>query len=155
MAVTESFSSAPRLSESEQRDLRCLVGLMIPASAEFGVPGADDAAIFGDVVRSLGRDTGEARAVLGRLVEMSGGAFSETAPARRGEVVAALRAEGGEALGVLHRVVLLCYYRDDRVMTSIGMEPRPPFPKGHVLQDGDWGMLEPVRTRGKVWRDAT
>ena len=35
---------------AESRDLRCIAGMMIPASAEFGVPGADDAIIFADIV---------------------------------------------------------------------------------------------------------
>src|ERR1700722_11420342 len=128
-----------RISEAEQRDLRCLDALMIPANAEVGVPGADDPAIFASIVDSLKRDTTEAQAVLRRLTELGGGALCELAPARRDAVVRALREEGGGALMILHRVVLLCYYRDDRVMVSIGMEPRPPFPKGHVLeQHGDW-----------------
>src|SRR5271154_7077379 len=24
---------------------------------------------------------------------------------------------------------------------SLGLEPRPPYPKGHVLEDGDWSLL--------------
>ena len=139
----------PPLSEPELRDLRCLAGLMIPASAEFGVPGADDPAIFATIVNSLGRDTGDARAVLRSIA-----GIADLAPARRDEVVAALRATGGEALTVLHRVVLLCYYRDDRVVTSLGMESRPPFPQGHTLDQGDWTLLDPVRNRSKIWRDA-
>jgi hypothetical protein len=38
------------------------------------------------------------------------------------------------------------------VMRSIGMEARPPFPKGHELEQGDWSLLEPVRARGRIWR---
>ena len=48
------------------------------------------------------------------------------------------------------RIVLQCYYRDDRVMISLGMEPRAPFPKGHELPQGDWFLLDPVRARGKI-----
>ena len=44
------------LSEAQRRDLRLIAGFMVPASEEYGVPGADDAAIFADIVRSLGRD---------------------------------------------------------------------------------------------------
>ena len=51
------------------------------------------------------------------------------------------------------RIVLQCYYRDDRVMISLGMEPRAPFPKGHDLPQGDWALLDPVRKRGKIWRE--
>jgi hypothetical protein len=52
----------------------------------------------------------------------------------------------------LVRVVLLCYYRDDRVMRSLGQEPRPPFPKGHVVEQGDWSLLDPVRKRPRMYR---
>jgi len=142
------------LSEQELRDLRCLSGQMIPATAEYGMPGADDATIFATIVKSLGRDTGDARAVLRDLAELSDDDFAGLPPAQRDAAVTALRAAAGASLPILHRVVLLCYYRDDRVMTSLGMEPRPPFPQGHVLEHGDWALLDPVRNRAKIWRDA-
>ena len=46
-----------------------------------------------------------------------------------------------------------CYYRDDRVLQAIGQEPRAPHPKGYVVEQGDWGLLEPVKQRGKIYRD--
>ena len=36
---------------------------------------------------------------------------------------------------------------------SLGLEPRAPFPKGHVLEQGDWSLLEAVRGRPRMWRD--
>jgi hypothetical protein len=66
----------------------------------------------------------------------------------------AFRERGGAAAATLSRVVLQCYYRDDRVVRSLGLEPRPPFPKGHTLEQGDWSLLDPVRKRPKMWRDA-
>jgi hypothetical protein len=74
--------------------------------------------------------------------------------ARRDSVVAAFRERGGVAAATLSRVILQCYYRDDRVVRSLGLEPRPPFPKGHTLEQGDWSLLDPVRKRPKMWRDA-
>ncbi len=56
------------------------------------------------------------------------------------------------SLCALNRVVLLCYYRDDRVMRSLGQEPRSPFPKRHVVEQGDWSLLDPVRERAPMWR---
>ena len=44
------------LSPEETRDLRCVAGTMIPASAAFDIPGADDPAIFADITASMGRD---------------------------------------------------------------------------------------------------
>jgi hypothetical protein len=39
------------------------------------------------------------------------------------------------------------------VLRSLGMEPRPPFPKGHVVEQGDWSLLDAVRNRKPLWRD--
>jgi hypothetical protein len=50
-----------KLTPAEWRDLRRLAAFMVPASAEYGVPGADDEAIFADIVRSLGRDRDASR----------------------------------------------------------------------------------------------
>lgn len=142
------------LTDAEQRDLRALVAEMIPASATYGVPGADDEAIFADIVKSLERDTEDARTSLRLLSELGGGSFAGLDHARRREVAAACKAQGGAALFALNRVVLLCYYRDDRVMRSLGQEPRSPFPKGHVVEQGDWSLLEPVKKRAPFWRNA-
>lgn len=142
------------LSDAEIRDLRALAGLMIPASATYGVPGADDDLIFADIVRSLERDTADAQAALRQLAALSGGALADLPPQRRAEVAARFKQEGGAPLLALNRVVLLCYYRDDRVMRSLGQEPRSPFPKGHVVDQGDWSLLDPVKKRPPMWRRA-
>ena len=140
------------LSEAEIADMRCLAGMIIPPSAKYGVPGADDDAIFADIVASVGRDAERVRAALATLRALAGGDFAALDATRRVEVAARLRAEGGSAVGVLTRNVLLCYYSDDRVMMSLGLEVRPPFPKGHVIEQGDWSLLDPVRARKPFWR---
>jgi hypothetical protein len=140
------------LTPAESRDLRCIAGMMIPASTEFDVPGADDATIFADIVKSLGRDFSVVRAALHELAD--GGAFADMDAARRDRTIEAFRARGGTNAATLSRVILQCYYRDDRVVLSLGLEPRAPFPKGHTLEQGDWSLLDPVRTRPKMWRDA-
>ncbi len=142
------------LTPAESRDLRCIAGMMIPASTEFGVPGADDTAIFADIVASLGRDLGLVREALGTLSALGGGTFADLDAERRDAAAAAFRAHGGAAAATLSRVILQCYYRDDRVVRSLGLEPRAPFPKGHTLEQGDWSLLDPVRARPKMWRDA-
>jgi hypothetical protein len=142
------------LSSSESRDLRCIAGIMIPPSEEFGVPGADDAIIFDDIMTSLGRDLAQVREALGRLSALGGGGFADLDETRRQAVAETFLRSGGTAIAVLGRAILQCYYRDDRVMRSLGMEPRPPFPLGHKLEQGDWSLLDVVRTRPKMWRDA-
>jgi hypothetical protein len=140
------------LTAEQIRDFRALAGTIIPASATYGVPGADDERIFNDILRSLERDRDDVRQALAQLARLAGGAFAELDPARRAEVAATFRETGGAPLAALVRVVLLCYYRDDRVMQSLGLEPRPPFPKGHVVEQGDWSLLDPVRARPPMYR---
>lgn len=142
------------LTPAESRDLRCIAGMMIPASAEFDVPGADDAVIFADIVGTMGRDLAHVREALGALAALAGGAITDLDMARREAVVLAFRERGGVAAATLSRVILQCYYRDDRVVRSLGLEPRAPFPKGHTLEQGDWSLVDPVRKRPKMWRDA-
>jgi hypothetical protein len=142
------------LSDAEIADLRCLAGIIIPPSAKYGVPGADDDTIFADIVNSIGRDSANVRAALAKLRMLTGGPLGALDAARRGDVVSKLRAQSGAEVGVLTRIVLLCYYRDDRVMVSLGLEARPPFPKGHTLEQGDWSLLDPVRVRAPFWRRA-
>ena len=127
---------------------------MIPTSAEFDVPGADDPVIQADIVATLGRDTALVREALDQLARLAGQALADLDPARLEAVAVELRASGGDAVMTLTRVVLQCYYRDDRVVRSLGLEPRPPYPKGHVLEDGDWSLLDPVRARPPMWRPA-
>ena len=61
------------LTEAEIGDLRCLAGMIVPSSAKYGVPGADDDKIFADIVNSIGRDFSEVSAALARLRTLSSG----------------------------------------------------------------------------------
>src|SRR5580704_10931054 len=140
------------LNPEQVRDLRVLAGTIIPPSSSYGVPGADDERIFNDILRSLERDRDDICRALAHLAAFAGGAFADLEPERRAATANGFREVGGAPLVALVRVVLLCYYRDDRVMRSLGQEPRPPFPKGHVVEQGDWSLLEPVRKRPRLYR---
>ena len=148
------MSADHSLTPVQRDDLRAIAGVIIPASMEFDVPGADDTAIQADIVATLGRDAGLVREALDELVRLAGAPLASLDPARREAVAMELRAQGGAGVATLTRVVLQCYYRDDRVVRSLGLEPRPPYPKGHVLEDGDWSLLDPVRMRPPMWRRA-
>lgn len=141
------------LSPAECRDLQRIAGILIPPSQEFGVPGADDALIFSDILQSLGRDLGDVRIALSELSRLAGGAFADLNATQAEAVAQDLHTTGGHAVAILGRVIMQCYYRDDRVLHSLGLEPRPPFPKGHTLEQGDWSLLDAVRGRPQLWRD--
>ena len=146
------MSTGGPLTPAQSDDLRAIAAVIIPASMEFDIPGADDPAIQADMVATLGRDAGLVREALDELARLAGRPLASLDPARREAVAMELRAKGGAAVATLTRVVLQCYYRDDRVVRSLGLEPRPPYPKGHVLEEGDWSLLDPVRARPPFWR---
>jgi hypothetical protein len=148
MIVEKSLTSAQR------DDLRVIASMMIPQSDEYKVPGADDAAIQGDIIATLGRDTKMVSAALDLIAKLAGKPLAQLDEAKREVVVTEFRAGGGAPAAVLARVILQCYYRDDRVLRSLGIEARAPFPKGHVLPDGDWSILDPVKARGGSLRRA-
>lgn len=141
------------LADTERRSLRRAAGMMIPASEELGVPGADDAIIIADILRSLGRDAGDIRAALASLSALAGGDFADLDEAQAEAALETFHALDGPAAATLGRVILQCYYRDDRVLHSIGVEARAPFPRGHTLEQGDWSLLDAVRGRPQLWRD--
>jgi hypothetical protein len=149
------MSADTTLTQQQIDDLRAIAGTIIPASAEYKVPGADDPAIHADILATLGRDAPLVREALDALARLAGGSFAKLDAKAREAVGQELRKLGGPAVAALTRVILQCYYRDDRVLHSLGLEPRAPFPKGHELEQGDWSLLDPVRARPPMWRQAT
>ncbi|WP_166297953.1 hypothetical protein [Bradyrhizobium sp. 2S1] len=148
------MSDTKELTAAQRADLRTVAAMIVPASEEYKVPGADDAAIQADMLATLGRDTALVAQALDHLADLAGKPLAELDDARRDAVAQEFRARGDAAAATLVRVVLQCYYRDDRVLRSLGLDPRAPFPKGHVLPDGDWSLLDPVRERGGTLRRA-
>ncbi|WGD50006.1 hypothetical protein QA641_30835 [Bradyrhizobium sp. CB1650] len=148
------MSADNQLTRAQRDDLSAIAAMIIPASDEYNVPGADDPAIQADMLATLGRDTALVRQALDHLRRLAGGPLAELDAAKRDAVAQEFRSSGGVAAATLVRVVLQCYYRDDRVLRSLGLEPRAPFPKGHVLEDGDWSLLDPVKARPASLRRA-
>jgi hypothetical protein len=140
------------LTQAQRDDLRAIAAVIIPASREYNVPGADDAAIQADIIATLGRDTSMVCAALDHLARLAGQPLAELDTARREAVAKEFRATGGAPAATLTRVVLQCYYRDDRVLRSLGHELRAPFPIGYPLEQGDWSLLDPVKKRPSMWR---
>ena len=83
------------LTPAQSDDLRAIAAVMIPASMEFDVPGADDPAIQADIMATLGRDAGLVREALEELARLAGLPLASLEPTRREAVAMELRAKGG------------------------------------------------------------
>ena len=161
-------------SERQQRALLALASAIIPASEEYGVPGADDPSIAADILATAKRFHEPIAAALAMEDDLAnakyGADFLDLRASDRKALVEGANTPGffddvewtfdaarkAQMAGqrTLVSIVAQCYYRDDRVMRSLDMEPRSPFPQGFEVEEGDWSLLEPVRKRGKVYRDA-
>jgi hypothetical protein len=134
----------------ERATLHRLMGIMVPADPEVALPSAADPLILEDCIRTLGRDAAAIRAVLAELLRLG---FLDLPMSQAEDMAMVLLGETRAEVLALSRVVAAAYYRDDRVMLAHGREPRPPFPKGHAIEQGDWALLEVVKQRKPIWRD--
>jgi hypothetical protein len=150
--IEDVMLTEPALTPAQRDDLRSVAAMIIPASSEYEVPGADDPKIQADILATLGRDTRRVAEALDHLARLAGKPIAALDPTRRDALAREFRATGGAAAATLIRVVLQCYYRDDRVLRSLGLELRPPFPLGYPLEQGDWSLLDPVKARPSMWR---
>ena len=156
-------------TEAELQTLTAFAGALIPSSDEYDVPGADDPAILADLVataRPYYDAVAAGLAFQDTVAEAAYGTpFAELSAADRADFIARGNTAGGfddiewefdraaiSGQRTLHSIIIQCYYRDDRVMRSLDMEPRPPFPQGFEVEQGDWSLLEPVKRRGRVYR---
>ncbi len=80
--------------------------------------------------------------------------FVELSEAERKTLVDEQRARAPQFMHRLAMETLACYYQHDRVLAGLGQEARAPYPKGYEVAPGDLSLLDPVRARGKLYRDA-
>lgn len=78
--------------------------------------------------------------------------FVELDRATQNEVMDALRRNDPGFLQRLAIHTATMYYQDARVMATIGLPPRPPYPEGYTVPRGDLSLLDPVKERGSIWR---
>jgi hypothetical protein len=152
MTVPHEGSDTP-LSTDELQRLAPLLDTLIPPRPDRGLPGGSDVG-FGErcddpALRAI------VRVSLGSLYEWGGVAFEALDAPQRIELVKRLERERVLEFRELLKSVVARYYLDDRVMRAVGVEPRPPFPEGYTVDDGDLTLLEPVYERGPMYRSVT
>src|SRR3954464_119161 len=99
------MSADNQLTRAQCNDLRTIAGMIVPASDEYRVPGADDPAIQADILATLGRDATLVRRAREHLARLAGQPLAELDAAKRDVVAQAFRQHGGAAAATLVRVV--------------------------------------------------
>ncbi len=150
--ATEPFTAAQRAT------LDALLDLVVPPDAPRGLPGASQVGVPTYVVAHAPEVLPALRRELDHLDrearERSGRPFADLGAQEREALVHAIREEVPGFMDRLAYETFACYYADARVLQAIGVEPRPPYPKGYEVARGDLTLLEPVRMRAKMFREA-
>ena len=153
--MAESPDSPLQLTSAERRALACVLDAIIPPSADGRMPGASAVGVA-EHVEGVLRTLPELHAMVAEGVrELEAQARLQhdrpfvdlDAPAR-----AALVAMQPFSYALVPHAYV-GYYQQDTVLEAIGVEPRPPHPKGYELPANDLSLLAPVRARGERWRD--
>ena len=155
-----SESTSPENTSSEGglpvKTFSAVLDELIPARGS-ALPGAGGLGLGAFVADQLGE---AAPLVAGALADLDARAEAAGAPdfasldaGDRGEL---LRAVAGAHPGFLETLIFHLYagyYHHPQVMEALGLEGRPPFPKGYPLELGDLDLLDPVRQRPPLYRE--
>lgn len=144
------------LAPEDARDLIAVLDEIIPPSDDGRMPGAGAVGLLAHVEAELAKNPGLAPTVeagLAALREQAGGDFAALEGDARRDALNALAAAQPGFLPALVFQTFTGYYRQPAVLEALGLEARPPHPQGYALEMGDLDLLQPVRDRGKVWRD--
>ncbi len=151
-------ASGQPLTPVQRVNLDIVLDMIVPPSADGRMPGAAEVGVPAYLVAEAPDALPLLRQELGQLElrsrERFARGFVELEEAERKNLIEAMRAQAPSFLSRLAAETLACYYQHDRVLGGLGLEARPPYPKGYQVVPGDLSLLEPVRARGKIYRDA-
>jgi hypothetical protein len=131
--------------------LDAVLDTLIPPSEDGRMPGAGSLGLA-ETVRAQTADASDV--VAAGLGAVESARFAELDLEDRVSVLRALESSHPAFVATLYAPTCTAYYQHPRVRTALGLEARPPHPKGYELEAGNLDALERVRARGKLYRDA-
>ncbi len=153
-------TSHPRFSDHEQRALSAVLDEIIPPSGDGRLPGAGELGLVRHIEQVL-----QQAPQVGPAITQGLSALDELARSRNAPEFAALSHQDKQEVlkqlvptqpGFLPSLIFhtyVGYYQNGRVVEALGLEARPPFPKGHEMEPNDLTLLDPVRQRPKLYRE--
>jgi hypothetical protein len=150
--------TTPRDPEIERRTFEAVLDTLVPPDPARGLPGAGDLGMAADLERDLPSFRAFFATALAELdvIARSHGAdgfAALDAPARETALREHVEQAPGFVPGLLFQVYTR-YYVDPRVVAALGMEARPPYPKGYDVAPSDLDtLLVSVRAGPKRYRE--
>ena len=145
------------MTDETNESLRAVLDCLIPADPARGLPGAGALGLADYVTERLG----DALAALAPGFAALDAAADERGARRFADLDARVRSEVLHAhaerdpgfLAPLLFHTYAGYYQSPAVLEALGMEGRPPHPKGYELEAGDLSLLDAVRERPRLYRE--
>ncbi len=148
-----------RFSPDQSRALAYVLDELIPPSADGRLPSGGALGLherLADALRpvpALREMVVQSLAALDALARRRDPAgLDALTPDARAAVLAELAASEHAVPPILALHAFASYYHHPRVVEALGLEPRPPHPRGYAMNPNDLSLLEPVRRRGKMYR---
>ena len=155
------MSDGAQTFTAEQEDMvRTLLDEIIPPSADGRLPGAGGLDLTGHIARTVRQTPMLAPVVeygLSAIAELAGtrspGGWAGLSRAERSALFAEFAAGDQLFMPALLFLAYSGYYQHPRVVEALGLEARPPHPKGYAMEPFDTTLLDAVGRRGKIYRD--
>ena len=148
-------------SADQTATLAGVLDLLIPPSDDGRMPGAGEAGVGARIAETAGRDAGLRGVVAAGLAALDEAARTRGASGFVGlatsDRLSVLQSIAPAQPGFVPSLIFHTYagyYQQGRVLEGLGLEARPPFPKGYEMDPFDESLLARVRSRGKLYRDA-
>jgi hypothetical protein len=146
------------LSPQQRALLDVILDRLIPASGN--MPSAGQAGTADHIDGAAGGSARIAKLFTAglRSIELAaargGVAFIDMSSDQQAEILRGIEANKSAFFETLLLHTYNGYYSNPRVVEALGLEPRPPQPRGHEVAVGDFSSLEAVQSRGQAYRDA-
>jgi len=154
--MTDPAPKKHKLNDPQWFALRAIADQIVPPSAKYSVPGGGDEQICKEVLGDVGQnlpkliDTLEAINTIAH--DLGGNDLGQLETSAHEAIALTFRHTHPKLADRLAMWVTQCYYRDERVLESLGLDARPPFPQGYEIESGDWAELKPVTNRSPIFR---
>jgi hypothetical protein len=141
-------------SDAERQDLSSVLDQLIPQSRDGRLPAAGEAGLTSHIEQVVA-DTPE----IGPLIRAGLEAVASLTRARKAErfrdlnssarsdILEELANSQPGLLPLLTFQAFVGYYQIPQVVEALGLEARPPYPKGYEMGPDDPTLLDPVRAR--------
>ena len=157
----EPDMSHASFSPTEQQLLEGVLDELIPRSSDGRLQAAGEIGLVASIDEALAKTPAmrpvieQGLATMSQLVRERGHDNIAAMPAaERAQAVKELESKDAGFLLTLMFLAYPAYYEHPKVLTALGLEPRPPYPQGYAMKTHDLTLLDPVRARPKMFRGA-